>query len=85
VNEFKYPSWQQPLQAAIDEADPQKVPEKLSSAEDAIFLRLQELNDSHEDPKESAALRLACKEILRIQILRLNWPATDGMLSSCAE
>jgi hypothetical protein len=85
VSEFQYPSWQKPLQDAIDEPDPQKLPEKLSAAESAIFLRMQELNGVSDGDRESEAIRLACREILKIQTQRLKWPASEGMLTDCAE
>jgi hypothetical protein len=84
VREFLYPSWQKPLQEAIDEPDVQKLAERLSAAESAIFLRLQELSSSP-DERESEAIRLACREILKIQSQRLKWPVSEGMLSDCAE
>ena len=84
MREFLYPSWQKPLQEAIDEPDVQKLPERLSAAESAIFLRLQELSSSP-DERESEAIRLACREILKIQSQRLKWPVSEGMLSDCAE
>jgi hypothetical protein len=73
------------LQQAIDEPDLQKFPRKLSAAESAIFVRMQELTASSDGHKESEAIRLACKEILKIQTQRLKWPISDGMLSDCAE
>jgi len=82
---YQYPSWQKPLQEAIEESDLQKLPEKLSAAESAIFVRMQELSASPDGHKESEALRLACKEILKIQTQRLKWPVSEGMLSDCAE
>jgi hypothetical protein len=85
VREFQYPSWQKPLQEAIDEPDLQKLPEILSAAESAIFLRMQELNGASDSEKESEAIRLACREILKIQTQRLKWPASEGMLTDCAE
>jgi hypothetical protein len=85
VSEFQYPSWQKPLQEAIDERDLQKLPEKLSAAESAIFVRMQELAASSDGHRESEAIRLACKEILKIQTQRLKWPVSDGILSDCAE
>ena len=84
MSEYQYPSWQKPLQEAMDERDLQKLPEKLSAAESAIFVRMQELNSSP-DGRESEAIRLACKEILKIQTQRLHWPVSESMLSDCAE
>jgi len=38
-----YPTWQEPLAAAILEFDPQQLPDKLQRAEEAIATRLEEL------------------------------------------
>ena len=38
-----YPTWQEPLAAAILEFNPRQLPEKLQRAEGAIAQRLQEL------------------------------------------
>lgn len=85
MRHFQYPSWEQPLQEAIDETNLQKLTEKLSAAETAIFQRMQELTVSPNGHHESEAIRLACNEILKIQTQRLKWPAIDGMLSDRAE
>ena len=85
MSDVQYPLWQKPLQEAINEPDLQKLPEKLSIAETAIFHRTQELVTSPDGDRESAAIREACKELLRIQTQRLKWPATDGMLADCQE
>jgi hypothetical protein len=85
MSDLQYPSWQKPLQDAINEPDLQKLPEKLSIAETAIFQRMQELAASPDGNHESEAIREACKELLKIQTQRLKWPATDGMFSDCAE
>jgi hypothetical protein len=83
MSDLQYQSWQRPLQDAIDEADLQKLPEKVAIAETAIFQRMQELVTSPDGNQESAAIREACKELLKIQTQRLKWPATDGMLADC--
>lgn len=85
MSDLQFPSWQKPLQDAINEPDLQKLPEKLSAAESAIFQRMQELTTSPDGNHESEAIREACKQLLKIQTQRLKWPATDGMLSDCAE
>jgi hypothetical protein len=46
---------------------------------------MQELNGVSDSEKESEAIRLACREILKIQTQRLKWPASEGMLTDCAE
>jgi hypothetical protein len=85
MSEFQYPLWQKPLQEAIDEPDLQELPEKLPAAESAIFVHMQELTASSDGHKESEAIRLACREILKIQTRRLKWPISDGKLSDSAE
>ncbi len=80
MGEFQYP-WQRLLQDAIDETDLQKLPEKLAAAEGAIFLRWQQLTDSHNHYNESEALRLASEELLKLQTQRLKWPLPDGIVS----
>ncbi len=88
MSELEYPSWQQPLQAVIDEVDLQKLPEKLAAAEGAIFVRMQELAVSSDGHKESKAIRQACEELLKIQTQRLKWPIPDGIVggdSDCTE
>ncbi len=85
MSDFQYPWWQIPLRDAINEADLQKLPEKLSIAETAIFQRMQELVTSPDGNHESEAIREACKQLLKIQTQRLKWPTTDGMLADCQE
>ncbi|HXN17063.1 MAG TPA: hypothetical protein VN875_01915 [Candidatus Binatus sp.] len=85
MSDFQYPSWQKPLQDAISEPHLQKLAEKVAIAETAIFQRMQELVTSPGGNHESAAIREACKELLKIQTQRLKWPAPDGMLADCLE
>lgn len=85
MSDFQYPSWQKPLQEAIREPDLPKLAEKVVIAETAIFQRMQELITSPAADPESAAIREACKELLKIQTQRLKWPASDGMLADCQE
>ena len=72
-------------QEALDESDLQKVAEKLSFAEAAIFVRMQELNESTDGHKESEAIREACKELLKIQTRRLKWPVPGEILEGHEE
>jgi hypothetical protein len=51
-----------------------RVTEKLSVAETATFVCMQELNGSTASPKESEAIHEACKELLKIQARRPSWP-----------
>jgi hypothetical protein len=85
MSDSPYRWWQIPLQDTISEPDLQKPAEKVAIAETAIFQRMQELITSPDDDRESAAIREACKELLKIQTQRLKWPAADGMLADCQE
>jgi hypothetical protein len=80
MGEIQYP-WQRLLQDAIDEPDLQKLPEKVTAAEGAIFLRWQELSDSHDHHEESEALHQASGELFKIQTGRLKWPTSGGIRS----
>jgi hypothetical protein len=80
MDNFQYPS-QRLLQDAIDETDLQKLPEKVTAAEGAIFLRWQELSDSDDHHEESEALRHASGELFKIQTRRLKWPISGGVVS----
>jgi len=84
TNEASYPpgssfaSWQSEVQAAVDEAQSEKLLERVHAAEIAIFNRLQELAkdakaaSSHLDEREALATAL---EILRvIKRDRLGFP-----------
>jgi hypothetical protein len=84
MSDFQYRSWQKPLQDAISEPDLQELAEKVALAETAIFQRVQELVSPDGD-HESAAIREACEELLKIQTQRLKWPDADGMLADCQE
>ena len=46
--ELKFPQWQGPLQKLILEFDPQKMPEKIQSAETLVLERLQQLHHGND-------------------------------------
>jgi hypothetical protein len=54
--ELKYPLWQQPLQEALIEFDPQKMRVKMQKAEATIYDRLQTLVDGEHSVEEREAL-----------------------------
>ena len=47
--ELKFPQWQGPLQELILEFDPQKMPEKIQSAETLVLERLQQIDPAIPD------------------------------------
>lgn len=71
---FQFPSWQEPFQAAQMENDPDKLLGKLYEAEEAIFVRGQELATSPDGHAEREAMWQATKVLLRIKSEKLNWP-----------
>jgi hypothetical protein len=54
--DLKYPSWQEPLAAAILEFSPRKLPAKIQKAETAIARRFQELAFEKDGLEESRLL-----------------------------
>jgi hypothetical protein len=63
--ELKFPQWQGPLQELILEFDPQKMPEKIQSAETLVLERLQQLLHGNDSRVEKIALHDALS-IIRI-------------------
>jgi hypothetical protein len=53
---LKYPIWQEPYRAAIKEADPKLLRDKIATAEQAVRLRLKQLENSQDDHHELIAL-----------------------------
>jgi len=66
--------WKQTFEAALRNQDTEKLTDRIFQAEDAIFLRQQELassSDHHEERKEMDA---ASADLLAIKIHKLGWP-----------
>jgi hypothetical protein len=57
------------------ESDEQKLTELVYAAESAIVLRLQELNNSRDDPEERIEIKRAVADLLVIKTHKLGWPA----------
>jgi hypothetical protein len=53
---LKYPSWQEPYRAAVVEANPELFKQKIAAAEQAVKLRLKELENSADHRDERTAL-----------------------------
>ena len=73
-----FPDWQQPLEAAVRETDPQKLPQLLEAAEAAIFLRSQSLVNSPDSHAERSRLHDGMRTIRAIQIEKLLYPDWEG-------
>lgn len=66
--------WQKPLQDALVEANPDKLKEKVATAEAAIFFRLQELVQSSNGAVEKRALQDASQLLLSLKKEALKFP-----------
>ena len=69
-------NWQQAIEAAKREDDPQKLVPLLKAAEDAIFLRYQELNGKR--TKEREAIDRAVATLRKLQVKKLNFPPWES-------
>jgi hypothetical protein len=76
TSNVKFPDWQLEYQAALLEIDPQKLPERVKAAEDAIFLRQQALANNSDGHAEREAIEDAMRALrfLQTEILGyLDW------------
>jgi hypothetical protein len=73
-NEHKLYVWSQTFSEAVTEEDPQKLREKVSAAEAAIFHRLQDLAQSDGAEAEIIALRKASDILLSLKTDVLKFP-----------
>ena len=71
---LKFPDWQPEFEAALLEADPEKLRERLEAAEVAMFLRSQALAHSPDGHVEKQALREAITKLRLIQTEKLGYP-----------
>jgi hypothetical protein len=62
---LKYPIWQEPYRAAIIEANPKRLKQKIAGAEQAVILRLKQL-ENNADHHELRALTDALSAALKI-------------------
>lgn len=69
--------WQKACDAAGREFEPTKLILLLGTAEEAIFLRLQQVTEKL-SPEESAAIAKATQALRRIQVERLNFPEWES-------
>ncbi len=53
---LKYPTWQEPYRAAVIEANPNRLKQKISGAQQAAILRFKELESSSDHLAELRAL-----------------------------
>jgi hypothetical protein len=53
---LKYPIWQEPYRAAVIETNPKLLKQKISGAQQAVILRLKQLENSADHHRELTAL-----------------------------
>jgi hypothetical protein len=70
---LKYPSWQEPVAAAILEFKPEQFLAKAQRAEEAISARLQELTFEESNKEELRLLNDSLSIIRGIKLDRLNF------------
>jgi hypothetical protein len=68
--------WRKRFLAALGETDKDKLPALVHAAEQAIFLRMQELANSADHHDERDEIQMACAALLSIQVNKLGWPRT---------
>jgi hypothetical protein len=71
---MRYPSWEGLLLDALVEASVERLPEKVTAAENALFKRSQEISYASDAKEEKAAIRQALDDLLRIKTDKLGWP-----------
>jgi hypothetical protein len=63
MSRIMYPDWQKPYEDALLEADPQQLPHRVSSAETAIFQRLEAVRSVPEGRAELQAIQDALNSL----------------------
>lgn len=66
--------WKERYSAAVKESDPAKVHEAVMAAEEALFVRGQEISCSANHQAERAEMEAASADLLAIKIHKLGWP-----------
>jgi hypothetical protein len=71
---IKYPHWQRAFEAALVEADLQKLRQRVDAAEAALFLRSQALVEYPQGHAERQAISDAIRTLRAIQREKLGYP-----------
>jgi hypothetical protein len=69
-------SWKEPYLAALKESDKEKLTALVYSTEEAIFSRMQEIEDSAAHQQERKEMQAALADILSLQVDKLGWPSS---------
>jgi hypothetical protein len=68
-------TWKEPHLAALKETDRTRLTELTYAAEEAIFVRLRELEGSAGHQQERTELKAACADLMEIRVSKLSWPS----------
>jgi hypothetical protein len=71
---FSASSWKESYAAALKESDPAKLHAAVLAAEEALFLRGQEINGSANHEAERKEIAAAAADLLAVKIHKLGWP-----------
>jgi CheY-like chemotaxis protein len=72
---FEFPKWEYLYNQMCTESDIDRLTKLVANVEEALFRRVQDINDDPPQSKESDAMKRATNNLLRIQIEMLGWPA----------
>ena len=71
---LKYPEWQQPLQEALVEFDPDKLKHRVADTETAIYKRLQAISQDSDHAAERQAIDNALASLRFLKRGSLRYP-----------
>jgi hypothetical protein len=71
---FSASAWKERYAAALKESDPAKLHKAVLAAEEALFLRGQEINGSADHEAERTEIEAAAADLLAVKIHKLRWP-----------
>lgn len=74
MSNFSASAWKERYAAALRESDPEKVHAAVLAAEEALFLRGQEINGSPGHEAEQKEIEAASADLLAVKIHKLGWP-----------
>ena len=74
MDAMRYPEWQGPFREALLEIDREELQTKMMKAEEAIFVRLQQLAGSSDSEAERQAIADAISALRVLKTEKLNYP-----------
>ncbi len=74
MDHLRFPEWQKPYLDALVELDPEKLPERVASAETAIIQRMEQFTASPDSEVERRAVKDALDALYVLKRDKLNFP-----------